>query len=327
MATVLVTGATGQIGGNICRLLAERGDRVRALVRRRGPADSLAGLGVELVEGDVTAAISVQAAAEGVECVIHSAAVLGGATQAIDEHRAVNVDGTRNVLDAAVAAGARRTVLLSTTTFFDAHEAPLTEHSPLDPEPSSDPYTVTKRLAYLDAMERVESGQDICVVISGAAFGPSPLAARAFVPPSWNQRALLAVTGDLPSYLSFPIPWVYAEDVAAASIAAMDRGVSGERYLAFGREADVGSIPFFGNKACEVAGVPDRVESVPSERLDDPDVLETFGPSLVALARKRFPEPFFRYELTTDRLGYRPRPLDEGLRLTLAWFEEMGLLG
>ena len=92
--------------------------------------------------------------------------------------------------------GATRVVQLSTTTFFDAQDAPLTEHSPLDPNPSDDPYTITKRAAYLDAMRRVEDdGQDICIVISGGAYGISPLPERSMVAPSYNARIALALAG------------------------------------------------------------------------------------------------------------------------------------
>ena len=152
--------------------------------------------------------------------------------------------------------GATRVVQLSTTTFFDAKAAPLTEHSPLDPNPSDDPYTVTKRAAYLDAMRRVEDdGQDICIVISGGAYGVSPLPERSMVAPSYNARIALALSGEITEYVGFPIPWVYAGDVARAAVVATRKGIAGERYLAFGRPGDVGGVPWFCNAALEVGGV------------------------------------------------------------------------
>ena len=78
MTCVLVTGATGLIGSNICKQLIEQGDTVRALVRDLGAAQGLADLGVTLVQGDIADAESVLRAAEGAEAAIHSAAVLGG---------------------------------------------------------------------------------------------------------------------------------------------------------------------------------------------------------------------------------------------------------
>ena len=244
MSRVFLTGATGMIGSNIAEQLVEQGDDVRALVREGSDATPLEAIGVEIVRGDITDADEVLRAADGCEYVIHSAAVLGGQTQIAGEHEAVNVVGTGHVLDAAAKVGATRVVQLSTTTFFDAQDAPLTEHSPLDPNPSDDPYTVTKRAAYLDAMRRVEDdGQDICIVISGGAYGISPLPERSMVAPSYNARIALALAGEITEYVGFPIPWVYAGDVAQASVVATRKGVAGERYLAFGRPGDVGGVP------------------------------------------------------------------------------------
>jgi dihydroflavonol-4-reductase len=325
-ARVFLTGATGMIGSNIAKLLLEQGDSVRALVREGSGTGPLEALGVEIVRGDITDADAVLAAADGCRYVIHSAAVLGGPTQVPGEHEAVNVVGTGYVLDAAAKVGAERVVQLSTTTFFDAKTAPLTEHSPLDPSPSDDPYTQTKLRAFLDAMARVDDGQDICIVISGGAYGTSPLPERSMVVPSYNARIVGAIRGEITEYLAFPIPWVYADDVARASVLATRRGVAGERYLAFGRPEDVGGVPFFCNAAAEVAGSPTRVATVSTEELDDPEVAARYGPSLVALARKQFPEPFFVNDLTVSRLGYEPVTLAGGLGRTIPWLRETGLL-
>jgi len=326
MSRVFLTGATGMIGSNIAEQLVERGDAVRALVRAGSETGPLEAFGVEVVRGDITDPDAVLRAADGCEYVVHSAAVLGGQTQIAGEHEAVNVVGTGHVLDAAAKVAATRVVQLSTTTFFDAQRAPLTEHSPLDPAPSDDPYTVTKRAAYLDAMRRVDDGQDICIVISGGAYGRSPLPERSMVAPSYNARIALALRGDITEYVGFPIPWVDAGDVAHASVVATRKGVAGERYLAFGRPGDVGGVPYFCNVALEIAGSPQRVTEVAMEELDDPEVAARFGPSLVALARKPFPTPFFVNDQTVERLGYAPRTLHEGLERTIPWMRDHGLL-
>src|SRR5215470_15239481 len=101
--TIFVTGATGQTGGNVCEQLIERGDHVRALVRNPDEATALADLGVELVKGDISAPDDVLRAAKGADAAIHCAALLGGASQNLADFKAVNTDGTTNVLDAAKA--------------------------------------------------------------------------------------------------------------------------------------------------------------------------------------------------------------------------------
>ena len=119
MSTVFVTGGTGLTGANVCEQLIGRGDAVKALVRQPEEAAALAEIGVELVQGDIVEAQDVKRAAEGCEAAIHCAALLGGASQDLDDFYAVNVTGTTNVLDAGRAHGMRRVVALSTGTFFD----------------------------------------------------------------------------------------------------------------------------------------------------------------------------------------------------------------
>jgi len=320
VATVFVTGGTGLIGANICRQLRERGDSVRALVRPGSESAPLRELGVTLIEGDITAASDVLAAAGDAEFVVHSAAVLGGASQDLAEHQRVNTGGLGHVLDAAAIVGAKRTVALGTTTYFDYATEPLDEQSPLLDTPPNDPYSVSKRAAFVETMRRAAEGLDVCVVIPGGTFGPSPVPMRALEPPSYNLRIRLALAGELDHAVHFPIPWSYAADVAAITVAALDRGVAGEKYLAFASPQDVCSTAEFLNRACELAGSDRRVRDITAAELDaDPALEDELGPTLVALARRHFAEPYFRAPLTRSRLGHVPLRLDEALRRTLTW--------
>jgi dihydroflavonol-4-reductase len=326
MSVVFVTGGTGLIGANICRRLREDGHEVRALVRPGSEYQPLVELGVTPCTGDITNAADVLAAARDAEYVIHSAAVLGGASQDPEEHRRVNTGGLGHVLDAAATVGAKRTVALGTTTYFDYSTEPLSEASPLLAEPPGDPYSVTKRAAFVETMRRAGEGLDACVVIPGGTFGPSPVPARALEAPSYNLRLLQALRGELPRQVQFPIPWSFADDVAACAVAALQRGVSGEKYLAFASPDDVSSTAAFVNRGLELAGIDRRVDEVTAEQLDaDPDLEREVGPSLAALTRRKFPTPYFDDSLTRARLGHQPLRLDEALQRTLDWFKEANL--
>ncbi|HEY7948436.1 MAG TPA: NAD-dependent epimerase/dehydratase family protein [Acidimicrobiales bacterium] len=324
--TVLVTGATGLAGANICRLLIERGDAVRALARDGADTAPLAALGVEIVTGDVADAGDVRRAATGADSAIHCAALLGGASQNLPDFEAVNVQGTKHVLDAAAALGLRRVVAVSTGTFFDTAGGLDREDAPVMKEPSSDPYTLTKMAAFQDAMARAAAGQDVVTTHPGAIFGPSPVASNALGRTSFNRVLLSALRQRITRYLTFPVSWVFADDIARGCILALDRGVSGERYMLDGRPEDVVSTAEACNRICALAGLDHRVEDVPPS--DDPELAEVFGPTLLAIAYKLAAAPSPRRDLaeskTYKRLGYDPVSLDDGLRMTTAWLREIG---
>src|ERR1700683_3431043 len=240
MSTIFVTGGTGLTGANVCQQLAQRGDAVRALVRNPDEAAALGELGIELVQGDIARAEDVLAAAKGCEAAIHTAALLGGASQDMADFQAVNVVGTTNVLEAGRAHGMRRVVALSTSTFFDLTQPGPREQAPVLAHPPDDPYTVTKLAAFREVHERAEAGDDVLTCHPGAIYGPSLVTRRALHPTSFNAVLLGAIRGRIPMFLDFPVTWVAAADVAGGSIAALDRGVSGERYWLVDRPEDAG---------------------------------------------------------------------------------------
>ena len=326
--TVFVTGGTGLTGANVCRQLIERGDHVKALARGSADTDPLVALGVELVEGDITDSESVMAASKGCDAAIHTAALLGGASQNIDDFWAVNTQGTINVLDAGAAHGMRRVVALSTGTFFDQTGGLSLEDAPVLPEVGGDPYTTTKRAAFLECVARAEAGQDVVTGHPGAIYGTSPVASRALHWTSFNGVIVGALRQKISKYLSFPVTWVLGNDVAWGSIAALDHGVAGERYLLDGRPQDVISIAACCNIACEVAGIDHRLEDI--TEFDDPALEAEFGPPLVALAKTAAAHkssPRSTETKTHARLGYDPTSLEDGLAQLVPWLKDLGKIG
>ena len=158
------------------------------------------------------------------------------------------------------------------------------EDAPVTKEPSSDPYTITKMAAFLDAMARAEKGRDVVSTHPGAIFGPSPVASNALGTTSFNRVLLSAARGRIERYLKFPVSWVYGEDIARGCILALDKGVSGERYMLDGRPEDVVSIANACNRMGQLAGLDHEVVDV--EPSDDPELAKVFGPTLVAIAEK-----------------------------------------
>jgi dihydroflavonol-4-reductase len=160
----------------------------------------------------------------------------------------------------------------------------------------------------------------------GAIFGPSPVASNALGRTSFNRVLMSALRQRIERYLKFPVSWVFAEDIARGCILALDKGVSGERYMLDGRPEDVVSIATACNRICQLAGLDHRVIDV--EPSDDPGLTEVFGPTLMAIAEKAVGEGSVQRSLqdskTYKRLGYEPMSLDDGLRSTIGWLREIG---
>ena len=151
---ILVTGATGKIGSRLCKRLAQRGDHVRAFVRDATRAAELREHHVELAEGDLTHAASLEAAVRGVDAVVHCAAFFRGATA--EQAHAVNDVGTRNLATAARAAAVSRFIFTSTGLVYGPTGGrPAREEDPCAP---IDAYPASKLAAerFLLGMEGLD---------------------------------------------------------------------------------------------------------------------------------------------------------------------------
>jgi len=172
---LLVTGATGLVGSNVCRLAIEAGYHVRGLVRGTADCEPLLDLGVELVTGDISDLGAVTRAVDSVRGIIHAAAVLGGtwASAPPGEYHATNYLGTSAVLAAARQAGVERTVCLSTIAIFDRSRT-LTEDARVLPIRAGDsPYLRAKRSAFYQGMLHASLGQDVMFVVPGCVYVPA----------------------------------------------------------------------------------------------------------------------------------------------------------
>jgi nucleoside-diphosphate-sugar epimerase len=169
---VLVTGATGFTGGRLARFLADRGDEVRALVRHRARAAALTGGPLEVVEGDLTNAASLERAMVGVDVVYNIAALYREAGLSASVYRAVNATAVGAIVEIAKRAGVRRVVQCSTVGVHgDVEHAPANEDAPLRP---GDIYQETKlegeRIGW-DAARK--AGVEFVVARPSGIYGPS----------------------------------------------------------------------------------------------------------------------------------------------------------
>jgi dihydroflavonol-4-reductase len=228
MVKALVTGGTGFLGAHIVRMLVEAGHEVRVLRRSSSRTDLIADLPVEHAFGDVTDADSVRKAAQGCAWIFHTAAVADYWRVQRAKMYQVNVDGTRNVLSAAQAAGVGRVIFTSSAAAVGlrADGRSSDESVPFNFPPKRFPYGHTKFLAEQEVAKAVAAGLSAVTLNPSVIFGPGDLnlisgsmiaePARGLVPPFYPAGAVTAID---------------VRDVAAMHLAAAERGQSGERYI------------------------------------------------------------------------------------------------
>jgi dihydroflavonol-4-reductase len=321
----LVTGATGLVGNNVVRLLAERGDAVRVLVRSSGNGEARCfdGLAVEKAPGDVRDAEAVRAACRGVERVIHAAASVHIGWNGLETARNVNVAGTRNVAAAAREAGARLVHVSSVNALgLGSRAAPADEETPVG-EMVDCPYVLTKREAEQAVLDEISCGLDAVIVNPTYMLGPWDWK------PSSGRMLLQVATGWAKLAPPGGNDFCDVRDVAAGILAALDRGVSGRRYILGGE-----SLSFLDawTLFAKIVGVP------PPWRRARPIGLWLFGglgdvwgkitgrePDMnsAAVAMSRL-EHHYSYARAASELGYRPRPAAEAAEAAWGWFKGHG---
>ena len=326
-----VTGATGFTGGHLARTLAADGVAVRALVRPRSmesaSARELRALGVETVAGDLTDREAVFAAAQGCEVAYHVAATYREAGQPDSAYRAINVEGTRNVLEGAAHAGVRRLVHCSTGGVHGHIERPpASEDAPFSP---GDIYQDTKLEAEQLARQfGQERGLEVSIVRPIGIHGPRDVRFLKMFRGIARGRFPILGGGEVFYHLTYVTDLVQGFRLAAEVPAAAGRTyiIGGPEYTTLNELAErIAKVlgvkppwlrlpvwPFWvAGALCEAVCVPLRVEPpLYRRRVDFYTKSRAFD---TTRARKE--------------LGYSPKvSLDEGLRLTAAWYREQGML-
>ena len=235
---VMVTGATGFVGGNLARLLWERGYEVRALLRPESNTLAIDGTGILQVVGDILDRESVDRAVQGCEAVFHCAAAYTFWSPDPSLVYRTNVDGTANVLKAAQDARVSRIVYTSTVSTIGLPDWELaTEETPLCSQHLAGHYKKSKFQAELLALKMASEGLPVVVVNPTTPVGPWD------VKPTPTGRIVLDyLLGRMPAYVDTGMNLVDVEDVAAGHILAMEHGRPGQRYLLGNRNVSLKEV-------------------------------------------------------------------------------------
>jgi nucleoside-diphosphate-sugar epimerase len=226
VSTIVVTGATGNVGAPIATRLAAEGARVRALVRDPDRARALLPDNIELVAGDVTDPPSVRAAMAGCDVVYHAAGLPEQWRRDPADFTRVNVEGTRNLVDAALECGAARFVYTSTIDVFAWTPGQPFDESTLDPNPRPTHYERSKQAADALVAEAVSRGLPAVFLHPSAVYGPAPA-----LTPGLNDFLVRLARREIPMLLPGGMPVVFSEDVAEGHIRAAAQAPVGGRYI------------------------------------------------------------------------------------------------
>ena len=322
----LVTGASGFIGGCLARQLVRAGHEVTALVRNPGAAGDLKAAGVVLHQGDIRNKSALRAHISGVDGLFHLAAWYRIGVRSRREAYQTNVEGTRNVLETARELGVPRVVYTSTVAVSSDTGGRLVDEGFRHEGPWLSQYDRTKWMAhYQVARPMAQAGLPLVILQPGVVYGPGDPSAIGTAIRQYLQGRLPLT----PQRTAFC--WAHVEDTAAAHRLAMERGRAGESYIV------AGPVHTFR----EVFEVAERLTGIPAPRIHPGpatmkamaacmSILGTFLPLPPTYAAESLRVMAGTTYIGDNRkarreLGFAPRPLEEGLRETLAY--EMERLG
>ena len=325
----LLTGATGFVGSAVARTLAARGHALRLLVRRGGDRRNLLGVMGETVEGDLTDAASLRRAAEGCRYVMHVAADYRLWVPDERAMMAANVEGTRALMGAALAAGAERVVYCSSVAALglNADGSPADEATPVREADMIGAYKRSKYFAEQAVRAMVRDRGLPAVIVNPAG----PVGPRDVKPTPTGRMILDAARGRIPAFVDTGLNIVHVDDVAEGHALALERGRIGEGYILGSENLMLGDLLAMVARA--VGRRPPRIRlphgavwplALGAEALARLTGIEPMVTrDHLKMARKRM---FFSSAKAQGELGYAPRPASAAVADAVAWFRQAGIL-
>jgi dihydroflavonol-4-reductase len=319
---VAVTGASGHIGSCLVRELIEKGARVKVLVHDF--ENDLAQLEIEIIRGNLLEVESIKKLCEGVDVVFHLAAKIALDNRHPEQVYAVNVTGTKNMIEASKSAGVKKFIYFSSIDAFQfiSSEMVLDESNPLI-ESEKAIYAFTKAESERLVINAVKEGLHAIILCPTAVVGPFDYRG------SFLGDALVKIfRNQLPMLVSGGYNWVDVRDVAEAAIRSVEFGRKGEKYILSGNFC---SLIELSEMAGKISGkkTPKLIAPVFLAKLACPflkfyysvingkPIYTSQSLNLLINSPKNI-----SFEKAKKELGYIPRPLEQTLRDTYVWYKE-----
>jgi dihydroflavonol-4-reductase len=319
----LVTGGAGFMGSAVVRRLLARGRQVRCLVEASAPRRNLDGLDVEIVVGDILDPAALRRAIAGCDAVYHLAAIY--ALWVPDEKVIydVNVEGTKNVLFAALRAGVRRVVHTSSIAAVGIVDGGVAdETTPFTDWKDSNAYIRSKYQSDLDARRLAAEGLPVVIVCPAFPFGErdvGPTPTGSFIIEALHRR--------VPGYTEGGFCAVDVDDVAECHVLAEERGRVGERYIAGAHNV---TYQDFYERVTTIAGLPPIRRKLPSRAvlamawaMEQQSRWTRKKPRITQqAARYALRRAWFDPGKAVRELGMPQTPLDVTIEKAVKWFRD-----
>jgi dihydroflavonol-4-reductase len=319
----LVTGATGLVGNNVVRMLIERGEPVRVMVRANSDPRPLEGLDVEVAHGDVRDEAAIRKAATGVDRVVHAAAQVHIGWKKLEEQRAINVVGTRLICEAALAEGIPLVHVSSVDALGLAAPGTVADEETPRAGKTLCSYVVTKSEAEAEVRRVIERGLDARIVNPGFMLGPwdwKPSSGRMLLGVG-KRFAALAPTGGCTI--------CDVRDVAAGIVATLERGNAGRNYILGGFNKTYFELwqqfARVGGSRPAVARLGPAMQFVVGRSGDW--LSRLVGRELDVNSAALAMSSLFHYHSSARanaELGYQNRPLEQTIQDAWDWFRAYG---
>ena len=325
---VLVTGATGFVGGWLVRRLVERGERVHVLQRRPGPIEGLSDLPLVACLGDITDRDRLASAMQDVDTVFHLAGVVGYTRAMRATMDEVNVGGTRNVIEATMKSAKRpRLVYMSSVVAVGASfdGQPLNEDSPYNISHLNLGYFETKHQAELLVRQACQKGHIEAVILN-----PSTIYGAGDAKKGSRKTQLKVARGELPFYTSGGVSIVSVHDVVDATLRAREVGRNGERYILSGDNITIrelfAQIAGFAGVRAPFIYLPNPVLHLLGKVGDWRERHGKSGPLSSENAWTALLYHWFDHSKAKKELGFVPRPAAQALKESVDWMRAEGML-
>jgi dihydroflavonol-4-reductase len=325
-----LTGATGFIGAAVARILINKGHNLRVLSRPDNNRRNLLGLDVEIVEGDLIKPETYIHALKGCQNLFHVAADYRIWVPDAEAMHHVNIQGTRNLMLAALEAGVEKVVYTSSVATIglykngrEACENSLAMYSDM-----VGVYKQSKYLAEAEVMRLIKLDNLPAIIVNPS----TPLGPGDIKPTPTGRIVVDAIKGRMPAYVDTGLNIVHVDDVALGHWLAFEKGKIGERYILGGDNLTLS----------EILGLIAEIDGPPAPKIKLPcHALYPIALGMEICARFTGYEPrvnldalrmakhkmFFSSSKAERDLGYKSRPAQTAIADAISWFREEGYFG